>query len=46
MELLKRLNRERGVAIALVTHELEMASYADRMLRFRDGRIVGEERSP
>jgi putative ABC transport system ATP-binding protein len=43
MELLARLNRERGVAIVLVTHEAEMAAYASRVLRFRDGRIVAEE---
>jgi len=46
MELLARLNRERGVAIVLVTHELEMAAWAGRVLRFRDGRIVGEEIRP
>ena len=43
MELLARLNRERGVAIVLVTHEREMAAWASRVLRFRDGRIVAEE---
>jgi putative ABC transport system ATP-binding protein len=44
MQLLARLNREQDVAIVLVTHEAEMAAYADRVLRFHDGRIVGEER--
>ena len=44
MELLARLNRERGVAVVLVTHESEMAAYADRILHFRDGLVVGEER--
>ncbi len=40
MELLARLDRERGVAIVLVTHEAEMAAYASRVVRFRDGRVV------
>jgi putative ABC transport system ATP-binding protein len=44
MELLSRLNRERGVAVVLVTHESEMAAWADRVLHFRDGRVVEEER--
>jgi putative ABC transport system ATP-binding protein len=46
MDLLARLNRERGVAIVLVTHEAEMAAYASRVLRFRDGRIVAAEARP
>ncbi len=40
MELLARLNREQGVAIVLVTHEPEMAAFARRVVRFRDGRVV------
>jgi putative ABC transport system ATP-binding protein len=43
MQLLARLNREHGVAIALVTHESEMAAHAERVLHFLDGRIVREE---
>ncbi|MEM7414854.1 MAG: ABC transporter ATP-binding protein [Gemmatimonadota bacterium] len=37
MQLLTRLNRERGITIAMVTHEPEMAEYADRTIRFVDG---------
>ncbi|MGH0030723.1 MAG: ABC transporter ATP-binding protein [Myxococcota bacterium] len=44
MELLAELNRERGVAIVLVTHEQDMARYAGRVVHFRDGRVVDEER--
>jgi putative ABC transport system ATP-binding protein len=43
MELLTALNRERGITIVMVTHELEMAEYARRTVRFRDG-LVAEER--
>ncbi len=37
MELLTRLNRERGITIMLVTHEPEMASYAHTIVHFKDG---------
>ena len=39
MELLCRLNRERGISIAMVTHEPEMALYAKRTISFRDGLV-------
>ncbi len=39
MELLKALNRDQGMTIIMVTHEPEMAAYADRTIRFVDGRI-------
>jgi putative ABC transport system ATP-binding protein len=44
MELLVRLNRERGITIALVTHEPRMAAFASRIVSFRDGRIEADER--
>ncbi len=43
MNLLARLNREEGVSILLVTHEAEIAAYAQRHVAFRDGRIVQDE---
>jgi putative ABC transport system ATP-binding protein len=42
MELLTRFNRERGLTILMVTHEAEMAAYAGRIIRFRDGLIEDE----
>ncbi|MDE2184044.1 MAG: ABC transporter ATP-binding protein [Alphaproteobacteria bacterium] len=42
MELLKRLNEERGLTIVLVTHEEDIAAYAKRRVRFKDGRIVSD----
>jgi putative ABC transport system ATP-binding protein len=42
IELLATLPRERGTAIVLVTHEPRFASWADRVLFLRDGRIVDE----
>jgi putative ABC transport system ATP-binding protein len=37
MDLLEALNRERGVALVVVTHDLELAARARRQLRMRDG---------
>jgi putative ABC transport system ATP-binding protein len=37
MELLRRLNHERGMTIVMVTHEPDMAEYADRTVHFVDG---------
>jgi len=39
MELLCRLNRERGLSIAMVTHEHDIAAYAARTIHFRDGLV-------
>jgi len=39
MELLCRLNRERHLTIAMVTHEPDMAAYASRIIHFRDGLV-------
>ena len=42
MQLLQSLNRERGLTIVLVTHEEDVASYAGRQVRFRDGLIESD----
>jgi putative ABC transport system ATP-binding protein len=42
MDLLARLNHEHGITIVMVTHELDMARYADRVVRFLDGRIISD----
>ena len=44
METLVSLNREQGVTIVLVTHESDIAAYADRILTMRDGEIISDER--
>lgn len=46
MELLTSLNRDRGITVALVTHEADMAAYARRAVRFLDGRIESDLRQP
>ena len=46
MEILQKLNREQGVTIIVVTHERDIAAYADRIIAMRDGRIVSDEKIP
>ena len=43
MEIFKRLH-ENGVTIILVTHEPDISLWAERVLRFRDGKIVSDEK--
>ncbi|MBU2340568.1 MAG: ABC transporter ATP-binding protein [Alphaproteobacteria bacterium] len=43
MELLTRLNRE-GITILMVTHEKEMAAFANTIVHFRDGLVESVER--
>lgn len=42
MELLRRLNREENRTIVMVTHEPEVAAFTDRVLEFRDGKLVAD----
>ena len=44
MELLVDLNRTRGITIVMVTHEADMAAYAERIVQFRDGLVSSDER--
>jgi putative ABC transport system ATP-binding protein len=44
LEILQRLNREQQITVILVTHEPDIASYADRVITFRDGQVVSDER--
>jgi len=39
MEIFQRLNRERGITLILVTHEPDIAEYAQRIVVFKDGKI-------
>jgi ABC-type lipoprotein export system ATPase subunit len=44
MALFTRLNAA-GLTIIVVTHEADVAAYARRLLRMRDGRLVADERA-
>ena len=45
MELLWRLNHEQGITVLMVTHEPEMAAYARRIVRFKDGLLDSDTRN-
>jgi putative ABC transport system ATP-binding protein len=42
MGIFQRLNRERGITVLLITHEMDIAEYGTRVIRFRDGRVVAD----
>lgn len=42
MEIFQRLNRERNMTLILVTHEPDIAEYADRVIVFKDGKIKSD----
>ncbi|MFI4975387.1 MAG: ABC transporter permease [Caulobacterales bacterium] len=44
LEIIRKLNREQGVTVIVVTHERDIAAYADRVIVMRDGKIVSDER--
>jgi putative ABC transport system ATP-binding protein len=44
MGIFQRLNIERGITIILITHEMDIAEYGTRLVRFRDGRIQVDEK--
>jgi putative ABC transport system ATP-binding protein len=44
MEIFQRLNREQGITLIIVTHEHDIAEYADRVVVFRDGKIQSDYR--
>jgi putative ABC transport system ATP-binding protein len=44
MGIFQRLNKERGITIVLITHEIDIAEYGTRLVRFRDGRIQMDQK--
>lgn len=45
MHMLMQLNREQQLTIIIVTHEADVAAYADRILTIRDGVIIDDRRN-
>jgi putative ABC transport system ATP-binding protein len=43
IEILQRLNRDTGLTVLVITHERDIAEYAERVIVFRDGRVVKDE---
>jgi len=46
MAILQELNRREGLTLVIVTHEADIASYTQRIISIRDGRVVGDEPVP
>ncbi len=46
LEVMRRINREEGRTFVLVTHNAVIAKMADRVIHFRDGKVVREELNP
>lgn len=46
MRTLVNLNREQGVTIVVVTHETDIAAYAQRVVTMRDGEVYSDVRNP
>ena len=44
MGIFQRLNREKGITVLLITHEMDIAEYGTRLIRFRDGRVVADQK--
>ena len=45
MEIFTKLNRENGNTVVVVTHEPDIAEFTDRIITFRDGRIIEDRRN-
>ena len=39
MDLVTSLNRDQGITVIMVTHETDIAAYAERIVRFVDGQV-------
>jgi putative ABC transport system ATP-binding protein len=44
MGIFQKLNIERGITIILITHEMDIAEYGTRIVRFRDGKIQVDQK--
>ena len=44
MGIFQKLNLERGITVLLITHEMDIAEYGTRLVRFRDGKIQVDQK--
>ena len=42
--VVRRVNREHGATVLIVTHDLDLAAKTDRMIRLKDGAVISDER--
>ena len=40
MGIFQRLNKELGITVMVITHEMDIAEYGTRFVKFRDGKVV------
>jgi putative ABC transport system ATP-binding protein len=45
MDLLTHLNQQ-GMTVIVVTHEPDVAAYANRTITFKDGRVLSDQANP
>ena len=43
MDIFQKLNRDHGITVVLITHEIDIAEYATRIVSFRDGVVVADK---
>ena len=46
LEAIERVNRELGTTTVVITHNVDIAQMADRVIRLSDGRIISDEANP
>jgi putative ABC transport system ATP-binding protein len=44
MDIFQTLNRQRGITVMLITHEMDIAEHGTRIIKFRDGRVVSDQK--
>jgi putative ABC transport system ATP-binding protein len=46
LEFFKKLNKDLGITIVMITHEFDIAKYANRLIFIRDGKITHDGKVP
>ena len=46
LQFFKKLNKDMGITIVMITHEFDIAKYSDRLIHIYDGRITYDGKIP